>query len=231
MKIKKIDLIIPSYNPINNWEEEIISSYQRLSKNSSIQFNIILINDGSKISESSIKKIESKIEHFSYYSYDENQGKGYAIRYGVGKSLEDNIIFTDVDFPYGTSSILEMVEKLENGADLVLALRNESYYSNISTSRKIISKILKLTIKTFFRVPISDTQGGLKALSLKAKNQLLNTTINRYLFDLELVKLCSKQKLKIIGIGCTLKPNIILSSVGLNILKNEFSNFIKILRL
>lgn len=231
MIIRSIDLIIPCFNPIGNWEKEIISSYKELCEISSIRFNIIIVNDGSSISQESIYLLEDNINHFSYYSYELNKGKGFAIRYGTSKSKENNIVFTDIDFPYGVQSIIKMVALLENGNDLVLALRNDSYYTNISYSRKLISKLLKFTIKTFFRVPVSDTQGGLKALSFKAKEQLLKTSVNRYLFDLELVKLCSKQKLKITGIPCALKPNIVLSSVGLSILKKEFFNFIKILRL
>ena len=233
MKIKSLDIIIPCYNPIGNWTKNIIDSATALNQQMDISFNYILVNDGSTITikKEDIQLLKNKIDRFEYYSYDKNKGKGYAIRFGVQKSKHDNIVFTDIDFPYGTNAILEMVDALENGKDLVLALRNESYYNNISPSRKFISKVLKFTIKLFFRIPISDTQGGLKALSKKAKEHLLSTTIDRYLFDLELVKLCSKDHLDIIGIPCTLKPDIQLSSVGFSILKNEFSNFVKLLKM
>ncbi len=229
----KIDIIIPCYNPSGEWTQNLLQSYEDLKIKSEDIFSFILVNDGSKagITNQNIEWLKSKIDRFNYLSYDKNRGKGYAVRYGMKHSKSDIAIFTDIDFPYGVDSIVQMISSIKGGSDLVLALRDNSYYNNISTSRRIISKFLKFSIKSFFRIPYSDTQGGLKALSKEGKNRLLNTTIDRYLFDLELVKACSKNELKIDGIACELKPEIELTSVGFSILKNEFSNFIKIWRL
>lgn len=225
-----IDIIIPCYNPIDDWVDVLIHSYEALEEQTDFLFSFILVNDGSTVDIASkdIFRLEQNIARFKYYSYDQNRGKGYAIRYGMSHSTTDNVVFTDIDFPYGITSIINMANMVLNGSDLVLALRDDSYYSNISASRKMISKFLKFSIKTFFSIPYSDTQGGLKAMSKLGKQKLMATTIDRYLFDLELVKLCTKDKLNIDGIACKLKPDIILSSVGLSILRKEFSNFLKV---
>ena len=69
----------------------------------------------------------------------------------------------------------------------------------------------------------------MKGLSQKGKEALLSTTIDRYLFDLELVKICAKRKLKITEIEATLKHDIKLPGVSLKLLSREVVNLVRIL--
>jgi len=69
----------------------------------------------------------------------------------------------------------------------------------------------------------------LKVLSQAAKDLLLQTRVNRYLFDLELVKLSAKNGLKIIEYPVKLKDNVTLSKVSYRVLVTEFLNLFRIL--
>ena len=82
-------------------------------------FSLILVNDGSSnnISEDSVSTIQSFIkERFTYVSYPENRGKGYALRMGMQKSKAPYTIYTDIDFPYTLKSMLDMIEALMSGS-------------------------------------------------------------------------------------------------------------------
>lgn len=190
-----------------------------------------MVNDGStrKITIKEVNQIFTSVPNFRYYSLETNRGKGFATRYGVEKSQADHVIYTDIDFPYIDENITSVVEALKNGSDLVIATRNNQYYEQISNTRAWISKKFRSLVKTLFNIPTTDTQAGLKGLSAQGKEALLDTTIDRYLFDLELVKLCAKRKLKITEIQATLKQDIELTGVSFKILAREMINLTKLL--
>ena len=83
-------------------------------------------------------------------------------------------------------------------------------------------------IRILFNIPTTDTQAGLKGLSLKGRDLLLQTKINRYLFDLELVKSCSKHHLKIIELPVSLKEGVVLSAISYRVLFTELLNLFRI---
>ena len=78
---------------------------------------------------------------------------------------------------------------------------------------------------------IYDTQCGLKAFNQKGKNIFLETTINRYLFDLEFVYLASNaEDIKIIPVNVQLKPGVVFSKMNFKVLRSELMSFIGIVR-
>ena len=230
---KAVDIIIPCYNPISQWEKIIYNNYQELKQKSpDYSFQIILVNDGSdkEILSKNITFLKEKTNAFMFFSYSKNQGKGYAIRHGLKKSNAQIAVFTDVDFPYEIDGLKDMIRTIENGADIVIGIRESIYYDKIPRFRKILSKLFRNVIKILFRIPTTDTQSGLKAFSVKGKGIALSTKINRYLFDLELIKRASQQEdIVIKEEEVTLKDNVELSSLSLRILVTEFINLFRIL--
>lgn len=193
--------------------------------------NWILVNDGStrKITIKEVNKIFSGVSNFQYFNLETNRGKGFATRFGAKQSHSEYIIYTDIDFPYIDENLVSVVASLRSGSDLVIATRNQKYYEQISSTRAWISKKFRSVVKIMFNIPTTDTQAGLKGLSPKGKEALLDTTIDRYLFDLELVKLCAKRKLKITEIEATLKHDIDLPGVSVNVLGREIVNLVRLL--
>ncbi|MEZ4979698.1 MAG: glycosyltransferase family 2 protein [Chitinophagales bacterium] len=226
-------LILPCYNPIEGWENRILDSVANLSSLLPGEvFQVILVNDGSTrgVSAQSISKLEESIEHFVYVNQSENRGKGFAVRTGAALAKASCLIYTDVDFPYLEENLVKMYYSILNqNSDLVVGVREDAYYQGIPSSRKRISLWYKALLKKLLNIPTSDTQAGLKALSLHAKLCLLECKTDGYLFDLELIKKCSQKKLKINQEKIELKPGIILSKMPIKTLLKEFFNFLKIL--
>lgn len=231
MKEKSIDIILPCFNPIKGWEQQVFLSLQNLQTlMPSFQFNIILVNDGSTkgISEFEINFLKQNIPNFEFINLNENQGKGAALKKGFELSKNEYSIFTDIDFPYLESNIEAMVQKLEQNADIVIGIRNKTYYSKVPPLRSLLSSSFKKLLKILFKIPVTDTQAGLKAFSKKGKEILLQTETNRYLFDLELIKRSAKADLNFEYTDLTLKDNVVLSKISLKILWSEILNLIKI---
>lgn len=215
-----------------NWEKRLVIAYQKLAALlNDYTIQIILVNDGSldEIKAQDVAYIRKHIEVFQYIDNVKNEGKGAALRKGFAKSSSPYSLFTDIDFPYDEKNVVAMVHKLEKGADIVIGKREETYYSKVPFLRRFVSKGFKCLIKVFFKLETTDTQAGLKAFSEKGKETLLSTTTNRYLFDLELVKLASKQRLKFEFVTLDLKDGVVLSALSYKIMLSEFKNLLQLI--
>ena len=65
-------------------------------------------------------------------------------------------------------------------------------------------------------------------MNQKGKDIFLQTSIDRYLFDLEFIFLSARNKLNIKTVEVELRPEIVLSKMNWKILLQEFGNFLKI---
>ena len=192
---------------------------------------LIIVNDGSStgVSAEKLAFIKEKVPQFKSVEYGENKGKGYALRKGVEQASYDIVIYTDIDFPYTEESLVRVFAGLKNGHEVVLGHRGKDYYNNTPWFRKVVSKFLRWILKTFLRLPTDDSQCGLKGFNKKGAEVFCDTHINRFLFDMEFIKLAAKRKLNMVTVDAELKPEVVFSKVHPGILLREVLNFFKVL--
>ena len=109
----KISVCIPMYN-----EEKVVkdtldtlTSYMEATFNN--DYELILINDGSKDSSADIVK-NYRNDRVKLIDYEKNMGKGYAVRQGVLRANGDIIMFTDCDLAYGCDVIKRFYDEMKN---------------------------------------------------------------------------------------------------------------------
>lgn len=233
MYLPKLDIVLPCYNPANNWVNTIIDNYRQLEivlPQTTIQ--IIVVNDGSvkQIPENEILMLKQSIPLFQYIFYPVNRGKGFALRKGVELTTAPITIYTDVDFPYTPKSIVQILNELvNNNFDIAAGTKDNNYYKHVPFFRRFISKLLRACTGYILKLKVADTQCGLKGFNEKGKQVFLKTTIDRYLFDLEFIFLASKNpELKIVPVPIQLNENVHFSSMRMGILFTEAKNFLKI---
>jgi glycosyltransferase involved in cell wall biosynthesis len=229
-----LDIILPVYNPVAGWTKTIEQASTNLRAMApELHFRLILVNDGSTVhfDGQAVRYLRDRLPHLRIISYEPNMGKGYAVRRGAEAATAPIVLFTDVDFPYREEDLLAVFEMLKcEKADLVIATRQEDYYAEAPWSRKWISKILKGLIRYLMRIPTTDTQCGLKDFNPKKLDLLRSTRINRYLFDLELVKRAHQRRDVVLKPHPSrLKPCVVFTPIGFRILRREFRNFIWLL--
>ncbi len=227
-------LVLPCYNPIAGWSQKVIEQVKALEERLvGERLLLILVNDGSTkgVDQADISALASALQHFQYIDEKENRGKGYAIRKGMVMAPAPICLYTDIDFPYELDSIYAIYETLKKGqADIVIGIKNEQYYENVPAHRIRISRFLKWLTRTFLHLSITDTQCGLKGFNQKGKLILLETQINRYLFDLELVYLADRySSIQMKSIPIQLRDGVSFSKVNWRILWQEGWNFMQIL--
>lgn len=227
MNPPSLSIVLPCFNPPKHWSENILSELEWLKKELPEEnIRLFVVNDGTTSQTLGTNILLGK-EGIVFIQRNENKGKGYTLREGVGKTESAKVVYTDIDFPYERQSLLAVIRALDQ-SDVAIGVRSEEYYHNMPPIRVWVSKGLRLCIRLFLRIPTDDTQCGLKGFNTKGKTVFLSTTIDRYLFDLEFVFLASREKLNIQKVPVRLKEGIFLSNLNFEILWREARNFLKV---
>ena len=228
----KISLCIPMYNEERIIEDTLdtVSSYM---KNTFIDnYEIIFISDGSK--DDCAEKVKNYNDsHVRLISYEQNMGKGYAVRQGVLSSNGDIVMFTDCDLAYGCDVIKRFYDEMtEKGADVAVGSRNldKSGYEGYSFLRRLVSKAYIVFLSVIGGLKLSDSQCGCKAFSGKmGKKVFSHCEINRFAFDFEAIMIATKAKAKIIEIPVKIIQNN--SNTSMNIVKDSIKMMKDILKM
>ena len=228
--IPELSLVLPCFNPPDHWERIVVECTKSLEEKLGFTIDLIIVNDGStkNVGAELYAYIKSNVTQVKFLEQKTNAGKGQALRTGVQHADGKTIIFTDIDFPYTEESFLKIYAGLQNNS-VALGHRSPDYYAHTPLFRKMISKSLRFALKSFLRLPTDDSQCGIKGFNQEGKKVFLETQINRFLFDLEFIKLISKRKLSSINIEVELKPGVVFSKVNMKILAKESFNFMSIL--
>ena len=227
-----VDIVLPCYNPGSEWHQELLAFHEHLRGDYQVQY--IVVNDGSSNPnvQTGIDQITKENVPATLISYEENKGKGYALRQGVKASTADLILYTDIDFPFTNQSVIAVLNTLvQTNADIVAGYRSDAYYQKKMTGfRVLLSKSFRFFLRSVVKLPVTDTQCGLKGFNQKGKSTFLSTQINRYLFDFEFIyKSCKNPNLTLSTVEVSLKDNVVFRSMKLKILMQETLNLFRIL--
>lgn len=233
MRVAPLHIIIPCYNPPVGWDTRLIDRGNELARLlPEAELGFILVEDGSStaISEVMKRKVAGSLGTVRWLAHETNKGKGAALRTGVASCIEGACLFTDVDVPYTMGSMLDACRALLAGANVVLGQRQANYYDRVPWARRVISKSFRWILRNVVRLPITDTQCGLKGFDPRGREVFLSTTIDRFLFDMEFVMLVSRRKdLRVETIDARLDEGVRFSRMNYRILLCEAVNFFKVL--
>ena len=231
-QIPDISIVLPAYNPPVGWTQKTVASLKYLqSALNNPLIEIIVVNDGNKKWDNTARHVLSTTNNLCHFlTHEVNKGKGEALRTGVAAATGKIIVMTDIDWPYTMDSVVNIISSLRNGNDVALGHRDEQYYKDMPMERQVISKVLRTLNARLLNLVSDDTQCGLKGMQQTVKHLFLRTTTQRYLFDLEFVKIVSRKKeLKVSIVSVTLRPGVAFTTMRLGVLIIESLNFFKIL--
>ena len=186
----KFSLCIPMYNESSIIEDTArqLSDYMQANFD---DYEIIFSNDGSK--DGCDKLVESlHLPHVKVVGYEQNRGKGYAVRTAMLAAKGDYVMFTDADLAYGTDVIGRVrdafLERPE--ADMVIGSRNLSKdgYEGYTPIRKLASKTYIKVLCLAGGFKLSDSQCGCKAFTGDAVKKIFTRCeVDRFAFDFEAI--------------------------------------------
>ncbi len=166
-----INFIIPCYNEEHRMNQPL-QDFCSYIKQENIICHITFINDGSI--DNSVKQLEKCMSlhsiPYTILSYPQNQGKWYAIQYGIKNSnIEcDYFFLRDIDNATHLNEIKNCIKKVKN-YDIVIWKRIFPYAKR-TLNRKIWQILSWWVIQTLLSLPYKDTQCGCKIFTAKLKN-------------------------------------------------------------
>lgn len=198
--MNQVSVILPVYNE----SQCITTTFEAVleySKNHPT-YQFIFVNDGSTDHTGII--IETKITNtittqITLISYEQNQGKGYAIKKGVEASIGDYVCFLDSDLAYSLSHLEFLINKLEM-FDVVIGCRNlvNDNFKRVKINRWLAGKIFNIMSRSLLSLTFSDMQAGIKGFRKDVViNLFKKQTIKRFCFDVELIYLARKRGYRI----------------------------------
>jgi glycosyltransferase involved in cell wall biosynthesis len=121
-----ISIIIPFLNEEDNIERLTYELNKFVSNNKEINFEIILVNDGS--ADRSLEKIKGSIfpAHTKLINLSQNYGSHAALRAGILYAGGNFIVFSYADLQDPLENIILMFDKMNLGNDIVWAYRKTS---------------------------------------------------------------------------------------------------------
>ena len=120
LKSNSISFIVPCFNEENNIKSTIKEIYLSVENTKIIEFEIIIIDDGSTDKTFEIiSKIEEKNKNIFIIKNLQNLGLGGAIKKGLSSAKFYNVMFLPGDNCHKNSEIKKLIT-VENEHDLVL---------------------------------------------------------------------------------------------------------------
>ncbi len=192
---------------------------------------LIIVNDGSTLDlRQGFSKIKTAIPQFQHVSYKQNRGKGYALRQGVKASESEFLIYTDHDFPYTYGSMGEIADLMINDQlPVVIGHRDEDYYKDLPWIRVKVSHYLKTINRFLLGLNTDDTQCGLKGFRKEIKPIFLKTKTQRFLIDIEFLKLLKQAEVPVQVLDVKSRANVEMSTLGFRTILSELFSYLKIL--
>ena len=193
-----LSVIIPAYNE----EKRLPKTLEEIDKylrKQDYDYEILVVNDGSKDKTVEIAKgLISKIKNLIVTGYKKNQGKGYAVHFGMLEAKGDYRLFTDAD----NSTSIDHVEKIwpefKKGFDIIIGSRDIKGAVLDPPQPWIRKLILGEGFKLYRKIiiglwEIEDTQCGFKCFTKKATEKIFQKCrINRFAFDPEILVIAKK---------------------------------------
>ncbi|MDP9173967.1 MAG: glycosyltransferase [Planctomycetota bacterium] len=169
---------------------------------------VLLVVDGCPFGSAQALKplIENLGPAIRMDTYEQNRGKGFALRRGLDLATTPYRIYTDVDLAYDPEEAVKILSLLMNGADVGVVNRaNPSSRFVMSPSefpriykRHLMSRGFNWWLRQMLPISILDTQAGLKGLTDNAWQTIgPHMTTDGFFFDVELLARAGAMDLRI----------------------------------
>jgi len=199
-----LSVVVPAYNEEERLpvmlEETLEYLEERQKKDDSFQYEIIIVDDGSKDNTSKVGLEYSKkygVEKIRVLTFEKNRGKGGAVRMGVFCSRGDKILFVDADGATKFSDLVHVEKGLDDfhggkdGMAVSVGSRahlQEEAVATRSLFRNILMYGFHFIVYILAVKGVKDTQCGFKLFTRKAALALFSSLhVERWAFDVELL--------------------------------------------
>lgn len=165
--------------------------------------DIVVIDGNSK--DGTVSLIEKNNKNINIY-FDNGKGKGDAIKLAIKKCKKNRVlVFMDADGSHEPNDIPKLIDKINEGYDLVVASRGTGGSDELSGSfekciRMIGSIIITMVINLRYKSNVTDSQNGFRAIRSDVAKKI-NLKENGFSIEQEMLMKVLKNKYKVAEIS------------------------------
>ena len=189
----EISVIIPAYNEEKRILPTLEKVYDYFSRVQNMDFEIIVVDDGSKDNTEKVVKnfAKDKSERVKFIKHKENKGKGTAVKTGMMEAKGEYILFSDADLSTPIEEFGKLKKAIDRGYDIAIGSRGLPESKIVIPQpwyRRYIGKIFPLIVRIIVMKNFRDTQCGFKLFKKKiAKELFANLVTSGFAFDVEIL--------------------------------------------
>lgn len=180
MKKNMISFVVPAFNE-NDSLPELISIIDSVSKKSSVENEIIVVDDGSTdATKSTLIELSKKYTQLKYFGLRINYGKAAALSVGFQAASGEFIATLDADLQDDPNEVPPMIAHLkENNLDMVSGWKKKRHDP---ISKTVPSKFFNFVTSKVSGLKLHDYNCGIKVYkSIVAKNISIYGELHRYI--------------------------------------------------
>jgi len=164
----KIFILLPAYNEEADLPQ-LFSSIQKNLRN--VDHSVVVVDDGSTDRTAEIAKSSGA----TLLRHEKNRGLGAAIRTGFSHVVRiadanDVVVTMDADNSHDPASVLEMIKKIDEGCDVVIASRYcpGGKQVGVGFARQLLSRGINFIFQVLFPIKgVRDYTSGFRAYRVK----------------------------------------------------------------
>lgn len=204
-RVVDLSVVIPAYNEAERIGDTIRVTVNELSRLDCC-FEIVVVDDGSKdLTHRLASEVASSMDELEQgtvrvVTYEQNGGKGRAVKFGSAQTHGKDVAFLDADLELHPRLLGPMLEiKRRTGSDIVIgSKRHPKSLINYPLERKVYSILYYWLVRLLFGLPVHDTQTGIKIVPGSfARHVLPKLHVNRFAYDLEMLVVAHQIGLRI----------------------------------
>ncbi|MFA6888621.1 MAG: glycosyltransferase [Candidatus Woesearchaeota archaeon] len=209
---KKVSIIIPTYNEKENITL-LISLIENIFQKGNRLKEIIVVDDKSPDGTGeAVLELKNTYKNIRLIIKEKKEGIGAALREGYNAAKGDIILSSDADLSFSVGDMKKLVEKIDEGYDLVVGARHineEGYQSNnIKTAiKRAISKYGNKIVVLLLRYNIHDFSANFRAMKKEVWHSI-NTQENTNALLLEMIIKAHQKRFKVTEIPVIFKDRI-----------------------
>lgn len=165
-----VSVVVPIFNEVENLpllHTAVTEVMQKLDR----PYELILVNDGSRDgSTAELERLARRDRHVKVIEFRRNYGQTAAMQAGIQAATLETVVLLDGDLQNDPTDIPMMLDKLDEGYDLVHGWRKNRQDTFIN--RKLPSKIANWLISRVTGFPVHDLGCTLKAIRTDIAQEL-----------------------------------------------------------
>jgi glycosyltransferase involved in cell wall biosynthesis len=195
----RLSVVVPAYGEA----ERIGDTVRRLRKDLDLVtetggLEIVVVDDGSS-DATAVEARRAGADQVLVLPV--NQGKGAAVRTGVLAARGRTVAFTDADLSYSPDHLVELLEQVESGWDVVVGSRRHDDTTTLVRARRVREiggRAINLLTRVVLLGNYRDTQCGLKAFRSDVARVIFgHSRIDGFAFDVEVFHLLELYQLSL----------------------------------